>query len=100
METNTVLSSSIQKTKTTESKIKSAADFSPYLKFTYGLNAPESKRQYPKRFQVFLDYLQVEGKTVEEKSNKLYYDYILIKGKDWLETELLKFFILFSISLE
>jgi hypothetical protein len=24
--------------------------FSPYLRFSYALNAPESKRQYPKRF--------------------------------------------------
>ena len=27
----------------------------------YALKAPESKRQYPKRFKVFLDYLQIEG---------------------------------------
>jgi len=47
-------------------------EFSPYLKFTYALNAPESKRQYPKRFQIFLDYLQIQGKTIEEKANKFY----------------------------
>ena len=70
------------------------SEFSPYLKFTYALNAPESKRQYPKRFQIFLDYLDIKGETIEEKANKLYYDHIAIKGKDWLETELLKFFII------
>lgn len=72
------------------------ADFSPYLKFTYALNAPESKRQYPKRFKVFLDYLgiDIENNSIEGRVNKLYYDYILEKGNSWLETELLKFFML------
>jgi integrase len=41
-----------------------------------------------------LDYLQIDGRTIEEKTNKFYYDYIAIKGKDWLETVLLKFFII------
>ena len=58
------------------------ADFSPYLKFTYALNAPESKRQYPKRFKVFLDYLgiDIENNSIEGRVNKLYYDYILENG--------------------
>ena len=34
-------------------------EYSPYLRFSYALNAPESKRQYPKRFKVFLDYLEI-----------------------------------------
>jgi hypothetical protein len=29
--------------------------------FIYALKAAESKRQYPKRFKVFLDYLKIEG---------------------------------------
>jgi integrase len=87
MDTNTSLLSK------TEAKTKTA-EFSPYLKFSYALNAPESKRQYPKRFKVFLDYLAIEGEAVEEKANKLYYDYILKNGNSWLETELLKFFII------
>lgn len=72
-------------------------DFSPYLKFIYALNAPESKRQYPKRFKVFLDYLGIDignNSTIEERVNKLYYDYIPVKGHNWLATELLKFFML------
>ena len=35
-------------------------EYSPYLRFSYALNAPESKRQYPKRFKVFLDYLDLD----------------------------------------
>jgi hypothetical protein len=40
------LLSSTQKIEEKDSK----SAFSPYLKFTYALNAPESKRQYPRRF--------------------------------------------------
>lgn len=29
--------------------------------FLYALRAPESKRQYPRRLKVFLDYLQNKG---------------------------------------
>jgi hypothetical protein len=42
-------------------------DLSPYQRFIYALRAPESKRQYPKRLQIFLDYLKIQGLTIEEK---------------------------------
>ncbi len=31
-----------------------STDLSPYQKFSYALNAAESQRQYPRRFQSFL----------------------------------------------
>ena len=40
----------------------------PFQKFIYALRAQETKRQYPKRLQIFLNYLQIHGKTIEEKS--------------------------------
>jgi hypothetical protein len=42
-------------------------DLSPYQEFIYALRAPESKRQYPKRLQIFLDYLKINGLTIERK---------------------------------
>jgi hypothetical protein len=45
---------------------------SPYFRFIYALKAPETKRQYPKRLEVFLDYLQLSGSTVEEKATQFY----------------------------
>ncbi len=66
-------------------------DFSPYLKFMYALNAPESKRQYPRRLQVFLDHLQIDQLTIEEKTNMLY-DLITKNGTQWLENQLIIFF--------
>ena len=57
----------------------------------YALNSPESKRQYPRRLQVFLDYLHIDRLTVEEKTNMLY-DLITKNGTQWLENQLIKFF--------
>jgi hypothetical protein len=31
----------------------------PMAVFKYALKAPESKRQYPRRFKVFLDFLKI-----------------------------------------
>lgn len=45
---------------------------SSYFRFIYSLKAPETKRQYPKRLEVFLDYLQLSGSTVEEKATQFY----------------------------
>ena len=41
----------------------------PYDKFLFGLNAPESKRQYPKRFQVFLNSIFHDNKDVRTQAN-------------------------------
>jgi hypothetical protein len=44
---------------------------SPFQKFVYELRAQE-KKQYPKQLQIFFDYLQIPGETIEEKSNVFY----------------------------
>ena len=33
----------------------------PLQNFLYALKAPDSKRQYHKRFEYFLDYLRLDG---------------------------------------
>lgn len=43
----------------------------PMTIFTYALKAPESKRQYPRRLKMFLDYLRLEG-NLEEQAEQLY----------------------------
>ncbi len=45
---------------------------SPYFRFVYALKANETKRQYPKRLEIFLDYLKLKGPTIEEKANESY----------------------------
>jgi hypothetical protein len=38
----------------------------PLVNFLFALKAPETKRQYPKRLEVFLDFLNLSG-TFEDK---------------------------------
>ncbi|MGD9533456.1 MAG: tyrosine-type recombinase/integrase [Candidatus Nitrosocosmicus sp.] len=77
---------------TTKSNLhQDKGDLSPYQKFIYALRAPESKRQYPRRFQVFLDFINLPDLNVEEKVDLLY-GYIEHKGRNWLEGELIRFF--------
>ncbi len=68
-------------------------DLSPYQKFFYALNARETKRQYPHQFQIFLDYLHIEGSTIEENANS-FYKLVERNGTVWLESGLLKFFMI------
>ena len=41
----------------------------PMSIFTYALKAPESKRQYPRRLKIFLDYLRLEGNLRKKLSS-------------------------------
>ncbi|WP_172602242.1 hypothetical protein [Candidatus Nitrosocosmicus franklandus] len=74
---------------------KSPLEFSPYEKFMYALNSKESKRQYPKRLQVFLDFMNIRSKSIEENCN-VFFNRIKERkdGTSWLENELFKFFTL------
>lgn len=64
---------------------------SPYNRFLYALKAPESKRQYPKRLEVFLNFINVEGSSLEER---LYNRYTKSKtDTEWLQDSLIDFII-------
>ena len=63
----------------------------PYNRFIYALKAPESKRQYPKRLEVFLNFINIEGLNLQEKLYTLYH-----KSKsdtEWLQDSLLDFIV-------
>ncbi len=63
----------------------------PYNRFIYALKAPESKRQYPKRLEIFLNFINIEGSNLQEK---LYNLYIHARGDtEWLQNSLLDFII-------
>ena len=61
----------------------------PLQHFMYALRAPETKRQYPKRLKMFMDYVQIEGdlkqqsKTLKEK---------IKKDPEWFKVSLIRFF--------
>jgi integrase len=60
----------------------------PMFNFLYALKAPESKRQYPKRFEMFLDFLKLDG-TLNEKAS-----YFYNKAKSdpqWLQDNFMRF---------
>jgi integrase len=68
---------------------------SPYERFFLALKSSESKIQYPNRLQRFLEFLQIEGSTIDEKCLNLYNN--LLKGKTSEEIEDLIFkFIIFQ----
>jgi hypothetical protein len=53
-------------------KIPRTSSFSTYNRFLYALKAPESKRQYPKCLEVFLNFIDIEGLNLQEKLYNLY----------------------------
>src|SRR5438128_981403 len=60
----------------------------PISVFLYALKAPETKRQYPSRLKVFLDYLKLEG-TLEQQAKEF-----LSKAKQnpqWAQNSLMQF---------
>lgn len=64
---------------------------SPYFRFICALKSPETKRQYPKRLEVFLDYLKLQGSTIEDKAN-VFYGFIRLDSKTF-QNALLNYFI-------
>ena len=60
----------------------------PMTIFLYALRAPETKRQYPKRLKVFLDYLRLGGNLQEQAKQ------FLTKAKQnpqWAQYSLMQF---------
>ena len=56
--------------------------------FLYALKAPESKRQYPRRFEMFLDFLKLEGNL----NTKALYLYNKAKSDtQWLQDNFMQF---------
>jgi hypothetical protein len=57
--------------------------------FTYDLRAPETKRQYPKRLKMFMDFVQIEGdlkqqvKTLRKK---------IKRDPEWFKISIIRFF--------
>ena len=64
----------------------------PYNRLIYGLSAPESKRQYPKRLEVFLNFIDMDdGYSLEERLYKLYQR--AKSNTEWLQDTLIDFII-------
>jgi hypothetical protein len=60
----------------------------PLSAFTYALKAAESKRQYPRRFKVLLDYLKIPG-SLEEQAEQFFAK--AVDDPQWCERSLMAF---------
>lgn len=61
---------------------------SPITVFMYALKAPESRRQYPRRFKIFLDYLRLEGSLDDQAKQFLFK---AAESQQWAEEALIDF---------
>ena len=77
-----------QTAKVQEADIELDETLHPIVNFLFALKSPESKRQYPKRLEIFLNFLKLEG-TFEEKAVAFYEK--AKKKPNWLYSELIKF---------
>ena len=60
----------------------------PLSIFVYALRAPETKRQYPRRLKVFLDFLKIDGSLQQQAITFLT---TTKQSKAWAEDSLMKF---------
>jgi integrase len=60
----------------------------PLSVFIYALEAPETKRQYPRRFKVFLDFLKIHGSLQQQAKSFLA---AAKQSKAWAEDSFMKF---------
>lgn len=60
----------------------------PLSVFTYALRAPETKRQYPRRIKVFLDFLKIDGSLQQQAITFLA---AAKQNKIWAEDSFMKF---------
>src|SRR5215475_1476555 len=60
----------------------------PMVMFRYGLRAPDTRRQYPRRFQYFLDYLKMQG-TLDDQAKQFISN--ARKNPRWAEDSLMSF---------
>jgi hypothetical protein len=55
----------------------------------YALKAPETKRQYPKRIEIFLNFVGITGSNIDEKLVN-FYDQVKTNS-NWLQNALISF---------
>jgi hypothetical protein len=68
--------------------IEEAQQQDPMTIFLYALKAPETRRQWPRRLKVFIDFLKLDGTTMEERAKQF-----MIKARQnsqWAQDSLIK----------
>jgi hypothetical protein len=75
-------------TTTTTSTLTNIQYEDPLSVFLYALKAPETKRQYPRRLKVFLDFLKLQG-PIEQQS--IQFLTLVKQNPQWLQSSLMQF---------
>jgi hypothetical protein len=66
----------------------------PIANFLFALKAPESRRQYTRRLEVFLDFLGVKDKgSFKEKAIQFYYFHLILLSVEYIITVIIEIFI-------
>src|SRR5215469_13300936 len=60
----------------------------PLFVFLYAVKSPESKRQYPRRFKIFLDFLGFDGSLKEQAEEFLRN---VKQDSEWVQNSLIQF---------
>ena len=69
------------------------SESSPFQNFTYALKSKDVKRQYPAMLSRFLNFIDIEGETIEDKCNLFYNFAKNVDNRKALESELMRYII-------
>lgn len=73
------------------SEDRQPTQMSPYIRFMYAIDSPETRKRYPQRFKAFLDYLDISGLNMESRINHFYNK--AIENAEWLQNSLMDFIV-------
>ncbi len=65
-------------------------ELDPWSLYLYAMKSPVTREKYQKRLEKFFDFVNIEGITVEEKSN-VFVDLVKKEGNGWLFNQVLRF---------
>ncbi len=65
-------------------------ELDPWSLYLYAMKSPVTREKYQKRLEKFFDFVDIEGRTVEEKSN-VFVEMARKEGNGWLFNQVLRF---------
>ncbi len=65
-------------------------ELDPWSLYLYAMKSPVTREKYQKRLEKFFDFVNIEGKTVKEKSS-VFVDLARKEGNGWIFNQVLRF---------
>jgi hypothetical protein len=67
------------------------SEYSPFQNFVFALKSKDVKRQYPAMLSRFFDFINLEGKSLQEKC-KIFYDFASnLENRRILESQIMHY---------